>query len=219
MSTVIKRGTVIPTKKSQIYTTYQDQQSQVTIGVYEGERSLVKDNHKLGAFDLTGIPPAQRGVPQIEVTFEIDENSILTVTGVEKGIGKSESISITSDSGRLTAAEIEQMLKDAEKFAEEDRIIKEKLDSKHDFQNYIYQMRNTIEDRDKLADKINEDDKNSIASALTEAEDWLNSNEDAEKEDIDYQKRELQSVCDPIIAQIYNAQGGQGYHDEEFEDF
>lgn len=111
------------------------------------------------------------------------------------------------------------MLKDAEQFAEEDRIIKEKLDSKHDLQNYIYQMRNTIEDRDKLADKMNEDDKNAIASALTEAEDWLNSNTDAEKDDIDYQKRELQSVCDPIIAQIYNSQGGQGYQDEEFEDF
>jgi len=124
---------------------------------------------------------------------------------VEKAIGKTESISITSDSGRLTAAEIEQMLKDAEQFAEEDRIIKEKLDSKHDLQNYIYQMRNTIEDRDKLADKMNEDDKNAIASALTEAEDWLNSNSDAEKDDIDFQKRELQSVCDPIIAQIYNS--------------
>ena len=130
------------------------------------------------------------------------------MTGVEKAIGKTESISITSDSGRLTAAEIEQMLKNAEQFAEEDRIIKEKLDSKHDLQNYIYQMRNTIEDRDKLADKMNEDDKNAIASALTEAEDWLNSNTDAEKDDIDYQKRELQSVCDPIIAQIYNSQGG-----------
>jgi len=131
MTPIIPRGTTIPAKKSQTFSTYQDQQQTVTISVFEGERSMVKDNHALGKFDLNGIPPAARGVPQIEVSFEIDANSILTVTAVEKGVGKTETISITNDKGRLTPDEIERMIKDAEKFADEDRAIKERVDAKH----------------------------------------------------------------------------------------
>jgi len=159
-------------------------------------------------------------VPQIEVTFEIDENSILTVNAVEKGTGKAETISITNDKGRLTPEEIERMIKEAEQFADEDKLIKERIDAKHSLQNYIHTMRNTIEDKDKLADKLDQDDKNTIADAIAEAEDWLNSNDEAAREDYDEQLKDLQRICDPIIASIYESQGGQGGYDddEEFED-
>lgn len=134
--------------------------------MYEGERALVKDNHNLGKFDMNGIPPAPRGTPQIEVTFEIDENSILTVSANEKGTGKTESITITNDKGRLSKEDIERMVEESEKFADQDKAIKEKLDAKHQLDNYVYQMRNQIEDKEKLADKLDEDDKKLIADAL-----------------------------------------------------
>lgn len=152
---------------------------------------------------MTGIPPAPRGVPKIEVTFEIDENSILTVSAHEQGTGKQESISITNDKGRLTKEEIERMVADAEKFADEDKALKEKIDAKHQLENYVYQMRNTIEDKEKLADKIDEDDKTSIQDALTEASDWLSSNDGADKDDLEEHLKELQRICDPIIAKVY----------------
>ena len=127
---------------------------------------MTKDNHQLGKFDLTGIPPAPRGVPHIEVTFEIDENSILSVSAVEKGTGKSESITVTNDKGRLSKEEIEAMIRDAEKFADQDKALKEKIDAKNSLENYIYTMRNTIEDKEKLADKIDAEDKDKIKEAL-----------------------------------------------------
>ncbi len=138
----------------------------MTIQVFEGERAMTKDNHQLGKFDLTGVPPAPRGVPQIEVTFEIDENSILSVSAVEKGTGKSESITVTNDKGRLSKEEIEAMIRDAEKFADQDKALKEKIDAKNSLENYIYTMRNTIEDKEKLADKIDAEDKDKIKEAL-----------------------------------------------------
>jgi heat shock protein 5 len=223
MTKVIPRGTVIPAKKSQVFTTYQDQQTTVSLSVFEGERALTKDNHNLGKFDMNGIPPAPKGVPQIEVTFEIDENSIMTVSASDKGTGKKEQITITNDKGRLSKEEIERMVADSEKFAEEDKAIKEKIDAKNSFENYIYQMKSSIEDKDKLAEKISDEDKSSIKDALTDAQDWLNANSDAEKDEFEDKLKELQTTCDPIVSKVYQAQGGQGQggaaeEEEEYDD-
>jgi len=139
---------------------------------------------------------------------------------LKKGTGKKESISITNDKGRLTKEEIDRMVAEGEKFAEEDKALKEKIDAKHQLENYIYQMRNTIEDKEKLADKIDADDKSKISDALSEASDWLSSNEDGDKDDFEAHLKELTSICDPIIGKIYQKQGGQNasHDDEEFED-
>ena len=169
MSKIIERGTVIPTKKSQQFTTTSDNQETVSIKVYEGERAMTKDNNLLGNFDLTGIPPAPRGTAQIEVTFEIDQNSILQVTAEDKGRGQKEKITITNDKSRLTEEEIQRMIDEAEKFADEDRELKEKIDAKNSFESYIYSMRNTVEDKEKLAEKLSEDEKEKINDAIKEA--------------------------------------------------
>ena len=182
------------------------------IAVYEGERTLVKDNHLLGKFDLTGIPPAPRGGPQIEVTFAIDENSILSVIAKDRGTGKSESITITGDKGRLSKDDIEAMIKDAEKNAEHDKILKEKLDAKSSLDQYLHTMKQTIEDRDKLADKLESSDKYRIKEALDEAQYWLKDHEEdhkASREDFEDQLKAVQKICDPIIAKVYQKYGGQ----------
>jgi heat shock protein 5 len=152
---------------------------------------MVKDNHELGKFDLTGIPAAPRGVPQIEVTFDIDENGIMNVAAKDQGTGSTESITITNDKGRLSKEEIEKMIKDAEKFADEDKDIKEKIDAKNSLENYLYTMRNTIEDKEKLADKLDEDDKETIDEALKEHQEWLSDNAEGSKEDFEEHLKDL----------------------------
>ena len=193
----------------------------MSINVFEGERALTKDNHNLGKFDLNGIPPAPKGVPQIEVTFEVDENSIMTVSASDKGTGKKEQITITNDKGRLTKEDIERMIADSEKFADEDKAIKEKIDAKNQLENYLYQMKRSVDDKDKLADKLDEEDKKKVTDAVTDAQDWLNANSDGEKDDFEEKLKEVQAVCDPIVAKVYQGQGGQNQahaEEEEYDD-
>ena len=210
MTKIIPKETVIPCKKSQVFTTYQDNQTTLTIHIFEGERPLTKDNHSLAKFDLSGIPPAPRGQPQIEVTFDVDENSILTVSAVEKATGKSEKIVVTNDSGRLSKEEIERMLREAKEFEEQDKITKERIDAKNSFENYIYSMKNTVEDKEKgIGAKLTEDEKETIGNALKEAQDWLNANQEAEKDEYETHLKDLQKICDPIIGKLYQQGGGQ----------
>jgi len=209
MCTFIKRNSTLPTKETQIFTTTFDNQSSVVFPVYEGERVMTKDNNLLGEFELPGLPPATRGVPQIEVTFDIDANGILNVSAMDQSTKKRSKITITNDKGRLSAEEIQRMVDDAEKYKADDNQQRERAAAKNDLESYCYNMQQTMEE-DAVQGKVPQEDLDKVLEACMEAISWLDINQTAEKEELVSKQKDLERLCSPVVGRMYAAGGDSG---------